>query len=69
MVSDMIIIATIIPTDSYKIVFILFLLLLTNQKQEPVFQQVDGLVKINFSVFFIASRALLQSHAEINRTL
>ena len=62
-------IATIIPTDSYKFVFILFLLLLTNQKQESVFQHVDCLVKTKISVFFIASRALLQSYAEFNRTL
>ena len=59
-------IATIIPTDSYKF---LQLLLLTNQKQESVFQHVDCLVKTKISVFFIASRALLQSYAEFNRTL
>ena len=68
-ITDMKMIATIIPTDSYKFVFILFLLLLTNQKQESVFQHVDCLVKTKISVFFIASRALLQSYAEFNRTL
>ena len=68
-ITDMKMIATIIPTDSYKFVFILFLLLLTNQKQESAFQHVDCLVKTKISVFFIASRALLQSYAEFNRTL
>ena len=67
--SDTKMIATIIPTDAYNIVFILFFLFLTNQKQQSVFQQVDCLVNTNISVLFIASRALLQSHAEFIRTL
>ena len=55
---------------SYKFAFILFFSVLSNQKQESGFQQVDGLVRRNISVFlFIASRALLQSHTEINRLL
>ena len=53
---------------SYKCAFILFLSSLTNQKQESGFYQVGGLVTRNISVFlFIASRALLQSHVELNR--
>ena len=67
------IILTIIPTDlaSYKFAFILlFLFSFTNQKQEPSFQQVGGLVLRNVSVFlFIASQALLQRHVEFNRLL
>ena len=36
---------------SFKFVFILFFSFLTNQKQEPGFQQVSGLVTRNISVF------------------
>ena len=68
-ISDTKMIVTIIPSNSYKFPFIFFLLLLINQKQESVFQQVGALVKRNISVFFIVSRALLQSHAEFNITL
>ena len=65
------IIVTIIPSDLVaKFVFILFLPFLANKKQESGLQQVHGLVTRNISVFlFIASRALLQSHAEFNRLL
>ena len=49
--------------------FILFLSFRRNQKQESNFQQAGGLVTRNISVLFIASRGLLQSHAEFNRTL
>ena len=46
------IIVTIIPTDLVtKLPFILFLSLLTNEKQELGLQQVGGLVKRNISVF------------------
>ena len=37
---------------SYKFAFIVFLPLLTNQKQESGFQQVGGMVTRNISVFF-----------------
>ena len=50
---------------SSKFAFILFLPFLTNQKQEYGFQQVAGLVTWNIFLF-IASRALVQSHAEFN---
>ena len=65
------IIVTIIPSDLVtKFVFILFLPFLANKKQESGLQQVHGLVTRNISVFlFIASRGLLQSHAEFNRLL
>ena len=36
---------------SYKIAIVLFLSFLTNEKQEPGFHQVGGLVMINISVF------------------
>ena len=46
------IIVTIIPTDLVtKLPFILFLSLLTNEKQELGLQQVGELVKRNISVF------------------
>ena len=65
------IIVTVIPTDIVtKFAFILFLSFLENQKQESDFQQVDGLVTRNISVFlFIASRALLKRYAEFRRLL
>ena len=54
----------------YKFAFILFLVLLTNQKQESGFQQVDVFViRMVFLFLFIANRALLQSHPEFNRNL
>ena len=54
---------------NYKFAFI-FLLSLKNEKRESGFQQVGGLVTRNISIFlFIASQALLQSHAEFNRLL
>ena len=57
-------------TSSYKFIFILLFSFLANEKQESGFQQVGGLVTKNISVFlFIASRALLHSHAEFNRLL
>ena len=45
-------------TFSYKSAFILFLSFLTNQKQESGFQQVDGLVTRNISVFCLERVAL-----------
>ena len=52
---------------SYRFVFILFLSFLTNKKQESGFQQVGGLVTRNICFLFIASSAVLQSHAKFNR--
>ena len=54
---------------SYKFALILFLSFLTSQKEESGFQQNGGLVMRNTSIFFLASHALLQSHAEFNRLL
>ena len=42
---------------SYKFAIIVFLSFLTNQKQELGFQQVDGLVTRNVSVFFAYSES------------
>ena len=56
---------------SYKFAFIPFLSFLTNQKQESGFQLLSwwsGNEKY-FCFLFIASRVLLQSHAEFNRLL
>ena len=66
------IIVTIIATDLVTNLHLSFFLsFLTNQKQESGFQQAGGLVTRNISVFFllIASRALLQIPAELNRLL
>ena len=52
---------------SYKFAFILFLPFLRNQNQESGFLQVGGVVTRNICFFYIASHALLQSHAEFNR--
>ena len=49
--------------------FMLFFSFLLNQKQESGFQQVGGRVTRNNCFLFIASRALLQSHAEFNKLL
>ena len=54
---------------SDKFAFILFLSVLANQKQEPGFKQVGGVVVRNISFLFIASRDQLQSHTEFNRLL
>ena len=54
---------------SNKFAFIHFLSFLWNQKQESGFHQVDGLVTRNICFLFIASGALIQSHAEFNRLL
>ena len=64
-------IIAVIPTDLVtNLLLSSFFPFFTSQKQESCFQQVDGLVTRNISVFlFIASRALLQSHAEFNRLL
>ena len=40
---------------SYKFAFIFFLSFLTNEKQEPGFQQVGGLETINVSVFCLVA--------------
>ena len=40
---------------SYKFAFIFFLSFLTNEKQEPGFQQVGGLETINISVFCLVA--------------
>ena len=53
---------------SYKFAFILFLSFLSIQKQESGLQQADGLVTRN-NCLFIASRALLQTHYELNGLL
>ena len=66
------IIVTIIATDLVTNLHLSFFLsFLTNHKQESGFQQAGGLVTRNISVFFllIASRALLQIPAELNRLL
>ena len=65
------IIATIIATNLFaNSLFVLFLSFLKNQKQQSGFQQIDDLVTRNISVYlFIASRALIQSHSELNRRL
>ena len=53
------IIVTIIPTDLVTNLFLsVFLLFLTNQKQESGFHQVGGLVKRNISVFCLQQVAL-----------
>ena len=53
------IIAAIIPTDLVtNLLFFLFLSFLTNQKQEPGFQQVGGLVTRNISAFCLSRVAL-----------
>ena len=63
------IIVTVIPTDLVTNL-LLSLTSLTNQKQESGFQQVGGLAtRIYLCFLFIASRALLQIHAEFNRLL
>ena len=54
---------------NYKFALIIFLFLLTNQRQKSGFQQIDGLVTKNIWFLFIASRALLQRHVEFNRFL
>ena len=54
---------------NYKFALIIFLFLLTNQRQKSGFQQIDGLVTKNIWFLFLASRALLQSHVEFNRFL
>ena len=55
---------------SYKFAFILIFSFLTNQNQESVFQQSwwSGNEKY-FCFLFVASRAVLQSHDELNRLL
>ena len=56
-------------TFSYKFVFVLFLSLVRNQRQESNLKQVGDLVTKNISVFYIASRTLLQCHTKFNRLL
>ena len=54
----------------YKFAFVIFLFFPRNQKQDSNFLQVCCLVTKKFFAFlFIASRALFQRHAEINRPL
>ena len=64
------IIVTIITADLFRNSLLFSFCPFLQKKQESGFQQVGGLVTRNISVFlFIASRALLQSHAELNRFL
>ena len=51
---------------SYKFTFILFLSFLTNQNQEASWWSGD---EKYFWFFFMVSRALFQSHAEVNMLL
>ena len=54
----------------YKFAFVIFLFFPRNQKEDSNFLQVSCLViKTFFAFLFIASRTLLQRHAEINRPL
>ena len=61
---------TIIPTDLVtNSLLSSFSRVLQTEKQESDFQQVGGLFWRNFSLLFIASRALPQSHIEFSRLL
>ena len=52
----------------YKFFFIPFLIFLRNQKLEPNFQHVSGVISRYISwYFFIGSQALFQKHAEFNK--
>ena len=63
------IIVTIIPLNSFTNSFLCFSSFRRNERQEPNFWQVSGLVTRNISVLFKRNRALLQSYAEFKRIL
>ena len=64
------IMVTTIPTDLATGWLLSSFLLSYKQEQESGFQQDGGLVtRNNFCILFIASPALLQSHAKYNRLL